>query len=115
MSAKPDNVVQLFRHGFPARDVEMIETLLLLVTGGDEVPIDDVAMTPMTLSDLVERFGVGPDMELKGLAMPVSRWQFPLETRALELFVVDAGGYRAFYYRPDADFSALPMQCDIRS
>jgi hypothetical protein len=114
MSANLDNVVPLFRHGFPVRDVEIIETLLLLATGGDEVVIEDVSITSMTVQQLAERFGAGPDMELLGLAMPVLRWRFPLESRAVELFVVDAGGYRAFYYRPVSKFVALPAECDIR-
>ncbi|PPU05588.1 hypothetical protein JH298_21790 (plasmid) [Xanthomonas campestris pv. campestris] len=114
MTAFSDNVVPLFRHGIPARDAESIESMLLLATGGDEVTIDEVEITSMTIASLATRFGVGPDMELRGLVMPVSRWLFPLECCSLELFVVDAGGYRAFCYRPSRAISGVPSECDIR-
>ncbi|KGK66380.1 hypothetical protein NB99_08935 [Xanthomonas citri pv. fuscans] len=114
MTRSLDNIVPLFRHGIPGRDVETIESLLLLATGGDEITIDEVEITQLTIAGLSSRFGTGPDMELMGLAMPVLRWQFPLEWCALELFVVDAGGYRAFCYRPQGAFSSVPDECDIR-
>lgn len=101
MEAKPSNVVQLFRHGFPVADAEIIETLLMIVTG-DEIGIEDVDSTSRTLEELAEDFGQAPTMSLQGMAFPLWRWEFPLKASDLRLYVVDTGRYRAFYYQPRA-------------
>lgn len=99
MQTKSNNVVSLHRHGFPCIHADLIETLLMMVCQGDEIPIESVSQTPLSIEQLTERFQCEPDMVLKGLAMPVFRWRCQLNSHYTELFVVDAGPYRAFYDR----------------
>lgn len=107
MQTNSNNVVALRKHGFPVIHVDVIETLLMMVCQGDEVPIESVSQTPLSIEQLSARFESEPDMVLKGLAMPVYRWRFQLERHFTELFVVDAGSYRAFYDRSGEGIPAL--------
>lgn len=102
MRENTQNVVPLFQSGFPRHDVDMIETLLLVAVG-DEISIDCVERTSMSLGEMRQEFLAAPTMELKGFAMPLYRWRFELNTRHIDLYVIDAGSYRAFYYKPRID------------
>ncbi len=109
MHLKTDNVVALFRAGFPVAEAEIIETLLMIATG-DEISIEDVESTTKTLDELDVEFGVAPTMSLQGMAYPLWRWTFPLNQVELRMYVVDTGRYRAYYYQPQSRIRHSPVK-----